>query len=144
MKDGVRYIVVDQMSPKTKFVYDNFPDYDIDAASDGRKGGNVIAGMHLGKSAHTVSCLPGMNLPAIPGPTLPAWLMQPNGHKIDEGEVIIDEFSAAIALKILIQGRLFVSNQALYFHSFFNDSIMFFGRETKIKIMLKDIKDIKK
>lgn len=37
-----------------------------------------------------------------------------------------------------------MSNQALYFHSFFNDSIIFFGRETKIKILLKDIKDIKK
>ena len=102
VKDGVRYIVVDQMSPTTKFVYDNFPDYDIDAASDGRKGGNILAGMPLTKSAHTVSCLPGMNLPVIPGPTLPAWLTQPNGHKIDEGEIILDEFSAAIALKILI------------------------------------------
>ena len=102
VKDGVRYIVVDQMSPKTKFVYDNFPDYDIDATSDGRRGGNMIAGVPITKSAHTVSCLPGMSLPAIPGPSLPAWLTQPNGHKIEEGEVIIDEFSAAIALKILI------------------------------------------
>lgn len=108
VKDGVRYIVVDQMSPKTKFVYDNFPDYDTDAISDGRKGSknsNIIAGVLISKSSNTVSCLPGMgnmNLPVIPGPNLPAWLMRPNNHKIDEGEIIIDEFSAAIALKILI------------------------------------------
>ena len=39
---------------------------------------------------------------------------------------------------------LYVSNQALYFHSYFNDSIIFFGKHTKMKIPLIDIKNIQK
>lgn len=61
------------------------------------------------------------------------------------GEEILDEFSAAIKTKkILIQGRFFVSTEALYFFSIISEQKFIFGDATKVKILLKDIKDIRK
>ena len=40
---------------------------------------------------------------------------------------------------------MYISNQALYFHSYFNDSIMFLSKVgTKFKILISDIKDVLK
>ena len=47
-------------------------------------------------------------------------------------------------MNILIQGHLYVSTEALYFHSRWNDKFLIFGNETKIKIPLKNIKDVTK
>jgi len=58
--------------------------------------------------------------------------------------MIHDEFSCAIELRILIQGTLYVSSEALYFHSKFNDSSLFFGGDTKIRIPYTDIKSTSK
>jgi hypothetical protein len=66
------------------------------------------------------------------------------GNNIEEGERIIDCFSCAIELKILIQGKIYISNQSLYFHSYFNDSLLFFKKETKIKVPISQIRDIQK
>lgn len=63
-------------------------------------------------------------------------LIESTGNNIENGEKIIDLFSCAIRMKILIQGKLYVSDQALYFHSPFTDSIIFFSKETKIKVPL--------
>lgn len=58
-------------------------------------------------------------------------------------EKVIDEFTCAAELRILIQGKLFVSNEAIYFYSSCNDKFLFFGKSTKVKIMLSDIRGIK-
>lgn len=47
-------------------------------------------------------------------------------------------------MKILVQGKLYVSNQALYFHSMFNDKLLIIGSSTKMKVPLSNIKDIVK
>lgn len=67
-----------------------------------------------------------------------------HGNQILHGEKIKDDFSAAIQLKILVQGKIYVSTHAIYFHSQFNDKLVFFGNKTKIKIPLKEIKSIVK
>ena len=61
------------------------------------------------------------------------------GNNLGEGEIIIEKYSCAANLKILIQGKLFVSNQALYFHSYLNDKQLFFGKHTKLKLPYEDI-----
>jgi septin family protein len=66
------------------------------------------------------------------------------GNQIAEGEKIKDDFSAAIQMKILVQGKLYVSTNALYFNSMFNDGTLFIGNNTKIKVPLVDIKNIAK
>ena len=64
---------------------------------------------------------------------------------IQSGEEILDEFSAAIKTKkILISGRFFVSTEALYFYSIINEEKFIFGEPTKVKILLSDVKDIRK
>jgi hypothetical protein len=66
------------------------------------------------------------------------------GNDIENGEIIQDTFSCAIQLRILIQGKLFISNKAIYFYSYFNDQKLIFGKETKIKINYSEIKEIRK
>ena len=64
---------------------------------------------------------------------------------IQSGEEILDEFSAAIKTKkILISGRFFVSTEALYFYSIINEEKFIFWEPTKVKILLSDVKDIRK
>ena len=46
-------------------------------------------------------------------------------------------------MKILVQGKLYVTSEAIYFHSYFNDNLLF-GKETKIKICYPEIHKIKK
>lgn len=58
---------------------------------------------------------------------------------------MLDEFNCAVQKGVtILQGRLFVSDQALYFYSIFNYSTFIFGQETKIKINYSEIGDIKK
>ena len=38
---------------------------------------------------------------------------------------------------------LYVSNEAIYFYSACNDKYLFFGKSTKIKILLTDIRGLK-
>ena len=39
---------------------------------------------------------------------------------------------------------LYVSNEAIYFYSACNDKYLFFGKSTKIKILLSDVRALKK
>ena len=39
---------------------------------------------------------------------------------------------------------MYISSHALYFHSHFNDKLLVVGKDTKIKVPLKSIKDIHK
>ena len=72
-------------------------------------------------------------------------LFENQGNKIHNGEVVVSEFACAVQLKILIQGTLYISSDALYFYSRINDSIkLFFGKKTKLKIKLTDIVMIEK
>jgi hypothetical protein len=71
-------------------------------------------------------------------------------HNLDHGEKIIDMFNCAIKQKILVQGYLYISTEALYFFSYWNDesALKFFSygihRCTRIKISYKDIIKIEK
>jgi hypothetical protein len=60
-----------------------------------------------------------------------------------EGEKCIGNYSCAVSLKILIQGRLYVTTKRLCFHSYFNDKTIF-GKETKIAIPFSNIKRMEK
>lgn len=62
---------------------------------------------------------------------------------LGEGEKCIQTFACAVSLKILIQGRLYLTNKRLCFHSYFNDKTIF-GKETKIMIPLTNIQRIEK
>ena len=44
---------------------------------------------------------------------------------MENGEVIIQKFDCALKMKILIQGHMFVSSEAVYFFSYFNDKNLF-------------------
>ena len=61
-----------------------------------------------------------------------------------QGEKILDVFKCALSLKIHVQGTIHVSNMGLYFHSYFTDSLIFFGKETKLQIPFKDVKEVNK
>lgn len=71
-------------------------------------------------------------------------------HNLDNGEKILERFNCAIKQKIIVQGYLFISTEALYFFSYWNDESYskFFSygihRCTRIKIMYKDIEKIEK
>lgn len=60
-----------------------------------------------------------------------------------EGEQCLQTFACAISLKILIQGRLYLTNKRICFYSYFNDKTIF-GKETKIVIPLTNISRIEK
>lgn len=55
-----------------------------------------------------------------------------------EGEELYKTFSCALADKIILQGRLYVTSHRLCFFSNFNPSTVFFG-DTFIQIPKKDI-----
>jgi hypothetical protein len=69
-------------------------------------------------------------------------------NNIESGEIIIDEFSCALQKKtaVLIQGKIYISSEAIYFHSYFIDSLkqMMERKGTKFRILIIDIKDITK
>ena len=60
-----------------------------------------------------------------------------------EGEKVLESYACAMSLKILVQGRLYVTNKRLCFHSYFNDKTIF-GKETKIIIPLANIARVEK
>ena len=71
-------------------------------------------------------------------------------HNLDNGEKILERFNCAIKQKILVQGYLYISTEALYFFSYWNDqnASKFFSygiqRCTRIKILFTDIEKIEK
>ena len=74
---------------------------------------------------------------------LKSFSMQNNN--LGNGEIILDEFSCALKKTVLIQGKIYISSEAIYFHSYFNDSLMFLSKiGTKFKFLISDIKDITK
>jgi len=58
-------------------------------------------------------------------------------------EKFFKSFSCALSDKILLTGRLYITNKRLCFHSIFNPSNVFFG-DTFIQIPKKDINKIEK
>lgn len=62
----------------------------------------------------------------------------------EKEETLIDSFVWAVAKKILLQGRIYITNQRIWFHSFFNNKLLFFGKDTKIAIPLDHIKVLEK
>lgn len=64
--------------------------------------------------------------------------------EVEEGEELLDSYACAVAMKILLQGRLYVTNKKLYFHSYFNNKLLFFGKDTKLVIPFKDIISLEK
>ena len=74
------------------------------------------------------------------------FVFQKFNTEIEKGEIVLDEFSAAVKRKkIQVQGRFFVSNRAMYFYSIVNESkLLFFGKTTKIKVKFCDVESVKK
>lgn len=66
------------------------------------------------------------------------------GNNFADGEYIRDVYSCAIQKRILVQGKLYISNLALYFHSVFNDKLLLIGKQTKIKVPISSIKSVSK
>lgn len=64
--------------------------------------------------------------------------------KPEPDEQLIDSFACAVSRKILLQGRLYITNKRLCFHSFFNNKLIFFGKDTKLTIPYDDIMSIEK
>jgi hypothetical protein len=60
-----------------------------------------------------------------------------------DGEKVLESYACALSLKILIQGRLYVTTKRLLFHSYFNDKTLF-GKETKIQILFSDVSRVEK
>jgi VAD1 Analog of StAR-related lipid transfer domain/GRAM domain len=56
---------------------------------------------------------------------------------------IIESFSCALSQKLLLHGRMYLTNTHICFHSYFNSTTIF-GRETLISIPLSDIVGIEK
>ena len=71
-------------------------------------------------------------------------------HNLDNGEIILNSFSCAFKNIILLQGFLFISTEALYFFSYFDDgnvgSFFSFGANsvTKIRIKYSEIEKVYK
>lgn len=63
---------------------------------------------------------------------------------LDSSHKLVESFVCALQMKILLQGRLYVTNKALCFTSFFANSILLFGKSTKILIPFADIKQVEK
>jgi len=64
--------------------------------------------------------------------------------KFERGEKLQDSFTCAISKKILLHGRLYITNKRLCFYSMFNNKLLFFGKDTKISIPLEDIRSLEK
>jgi len=63
--------------------------------------------------------------------------------KSQEGEKFLESYSCAFQQKIILQGRLYVTNKRICFHSYFNAKTLI-GKETKIQIPMPDIKSLEK
>lgn len=63
---------------------------------------------------------------------------------LEKGERLIDSYTWAVAKKILLHGRLYITNQRLCFHSVFNNKLLFFGKDTKLVIPLDDVMSLEK
>ena len=63
---------------------------------------------------------------------------------LDSSHKLVDSFACALQMKILLQGRLYVTSKALCFTSFFANSILLFGKSTKILIPFTEIKQVEK
>ena len=57
---------------------------------------------------------------------------------LNEGEEYSKSFSCAFYDKIILQGRIYITNHRVCFHSKFNPNTVFFG-ETFIQVPKKDI-----
>ena len=63
-------------------------------------------------------------------------------EELEKGENILDNFNCALKDKILLQGKLFITNKRIWFKSLFNTSTLF--GKTTIMIPLNDIVSIEK
>ena len=63
---------------------------------------------------------------------------------LNKGERLVDSFTCAVSNRILLHGRLYITNQRICFYSMFNSKLLFFGKDTKITIPLDDIMSLEK
>ena len=63
--------------------------------------------------------------------------------KLEEGEKVIESFACALQLKILLQGRVYITNKRVCFHSYFNNKTIF-GKETRVQIHISNIQKVEK
>ena len=77
----------------------------------------------------------------------PYKLVEEAVHNLFMDEIMIRKYNCALYGKILLQGQAYVSNQAIYFYSVFNDrNLLRFGRgkATKLRIAYTDMTGIEK
>ena len=60
-----------------------------------------------------------------------------------EGEEVLDTFTCSFIGKILLSGKMYVTNKRVLHRSYFNDKTLF-GKGSRIFIMTQDIVDIEK
>jgi len=63
--------------------------------------------------------------------------------KLDSSEWVMESYSCAASIRILLQGMIYVTNKNIFFYSPFNNKTVI-GHGTKIKISYGSIKKIKK
>jgi hypothetical protein len=66
-------------------------------------------------------------------------------HNLFFNEIMIRSFNCALLGKILLQGKCYISNEAIYFYSVFNDrNLIKKGTPTKLRIPYDNIMKIEK
>lgn len=60
-----------------------------------------------------------------------------------EGEEVLDTFTCSLIGKILLSGKMYVTNKRVLHRSYFNDKTLF-GKGSRVFIMTQDIVDIEK
>ena len=66
-------------------------------------------------------------------------------HNLFYNEIMIRNFNCAFLGKIFLQGKVYVSNEAIYFYSLFNDkSLIKRGKATKFRLPYENMIDIQK
>ena len=133
-KEGSLKINKDLMSPRTRFIFEEFPSGKLHSFNKDKLYSDEE------KAPWYSIFKPKLN----DRTALQKFLFENQGNEISVDEFILDDFSCAAKLKILIQGSIYVSNKALYFYSRFNDANILFGKKTKLKILLSDIVMMKK
>ena len=70
-------------------------------------------------------------------------LLRSKFKELKENEKVLDNFACAAKTSILLQGMIYVTNNAVYFYSPFNEKTLI-GYGTKIKIEFDTISDMHK
>jgi len=66
------------------------------------------------------------------------------GNNIENGETMIEDFPCTLQVKNAVNGKLYVSNEAIYFHGFYSFDTTINSKDTKIKMFFSDLRAVVK